>query len=190
MRGCAHGLGPVSQNTTCYTALASGWFKNSWRTEEIFTPRLVLSERTGARSPRSHEIQRPKTCERLGSATRLKAGSQPIGGRDSVVTTGDGTVEVFLGASCKRSPLWLRSTETTSAWVPREATAPLTMVASPVTARQPTTPIMAIFLTARRLTRSEITSVLFVSISDTPLDGETRMVSTPSSTALWLILRK
>ena len=42
-------------------------------------------------------------------------GSQPIGGRDSVVTTGNGTVEVCLGASCKRSPLWLRSTETTSA---------------------------------------------------------------------------
>jgi hypothetical protein len=170
MRGCAHGLGPVSQNTTCYTALASGWFKNSWRTEEIFTPRLVLSERTGARSPRSHEIQRPKTRERLGSATRLKAGSQPIGGRGSVVTTGDGTVEVFLGASSKRSPLRLRSTETTSDWVPREATTPT--VASLVTATQPTTPIMAIFLTARRLTRSEMTSVLFVSNSTLPLTGK------------------
>ena len=142
-----------------------------------------------ARSPQSHERQRPKTCERFGAATRLKAGSQPIGGRDSVITTGDGTVE-GLGASCKRSPLWLRSTETTSAWVPREAPMPLTALASPVTARQPTTPTMAIFLTARRLTRSKITSVLFVSISDTPLDGETRMVSTPSSIALWLILRK
>ena len=48
----------------------------------------------------SHEIQRPKRCERFRSV-RLKAGSQPIGGRDSVVTTGDGTVEVFLGASCR-----------------------------------------------------------------------------------------
>ena len=34
-------------------------------------------------------------------------------------------------------------------------------------------------------TRSKITSVLFVSISDTPLDGETRMVNTPSSIARW-----
>jgi hypothetical protein len=31
---------------------------------------------------------------------------------------------------------------------------------------------MAIFLTARRLTRSEITPVLFVSNSDTPLTGK------------------
>jgi len=143
-----------------------------------------------ARSPQSHERQRPKTCERFGSATRLKAGSQPIGGRDSVITTGDRTVELGLGASCKRSPLWLRSTETVSAWVPREGPTPLTALGSPVTARQPTTPVMAIFLTARRLTRSKIKSVLFVSISDTPLDGETRMASTPSSIALWLIFRK
>ena len=70
--------------------------------------------------------------------------------------------------------------------MPKDAPAPLTAVASPAAARQPTTPIMAIFLTARRLTRSKITSVLFVSISDTPLEGETRMVSTPSSIALWL----
>jgi hypothetical protein len=56
-----------------------------------------------------HEIQRPKTCERFGSARPLKTGSQPIGGCDSVVTTVDETVEVCLGATCKRSPLWLRS---------------------------------------------------------------------------------
>jgi hypothetical protein len=95
-----------------------------------------------------------------------------------------------LGASCKRSPLWLRSTETTSAWVPREAAMPLTALASPVTARQPTTPVMAIFLTARRLTRSEITPVLFVSNSDTPLTGKLGWSARPSSIALWLILRK
>jgi hypothetical protein len=126
------------------------------------------------RTFKSHEIQRPKICERFGSAARLKAGSHPISGRDSVVTTGDGTVEVCLGTSCKRSPLWLRSTDTMSAWALRAAPAPVTAVASPVRARQPTTPITAIFLAARRLTRSETKSVLFVSISDTPLDGETR----------------
>jgi hypothetical protein len=133
-----------------------------------------------ARSPQSHERQRPKTCERFGSATRLKAGSQPIGGRDSVITTGHGTVKVCLGASCKRSPLWLRSTETTSAWVPREAPMPLTALASPVTARQPTTPVMAIFLTARRRTRSEITPVLFVSNSDSHLTGKLRWSARPA----------
>src|SRR3974390_881843 len=64
--------------------------------------------------PKTHEIQRPKICERFGSAARLKAGSHPIGGRDSVVTTGDETVEVCLGAWSKRLPLWVRSTETMS----------------------------------------------------------------------------
>ena len=39
--------------------------------------------------PTPHEIQRPKTCERFKSARRLKTGSQPIGGRDSIVTTAD-----------------------------------------------------------------------------------------------------
>jgi hypothetical protein len=92
-----------------------------------------------------HEIQRPKTCERFGSTRPLKTGSQPIGGGDSVVTTVDGTVEVGLGATCKRSPLWLRS--------------PMA-VESPATARPPTRPMMAILLAARMLTRSEIKSAL------------------------------
>ena len=55
--------------------------------------------------PNTYEIQRPKICERLGSAARLKADSHPIGGRDSVVTTGDERATVWLGASGKRSPL-------------------------------------------------------------------------------------
>src|SRR6516225_11402712 len=66
-------------------------------------------------SSQTQEIQRPKICARFGSATRLKAGSHAIGGRDSVVTTGDETVEVCLGPTGKRSPLWVRSTETVSA---------------------------------------------------------------------------
>ena len=120
-----------------------------------------------------HEMQRPKTCERFESARPLKTGSQPIGGRDSVVTTVDETVEVCLGATCKRSPLRLRSPVAAE---------------SPATARPPTRPIMAILLAARRLTRSEIKSVLFVSICDTPQWG-TRIVSTLSCTALRLLFR-
>ena len=53
----------------------------------------------------TYEIQRPKICERLGSAARLEADLHPIGGRESVVTTGDERVDVCLGASGKRSPL-------------------------------------------------------------------------------------
>jgi hypothetical protein len=120
-----------------------------------------------------HEMQRPKTCERFESARPLKTGSQPIGGRDSVVTTVDETVEVCLGATCKRSPLRLRSPVAAE---------------SPPTARPQTRPIMAILLAARRLTRSEIKSVLFVSICDTPQWG-TRIVSTLSCTALRLLFR-
>jgi hypothetical protein len=118
-------------------------------------------------------MQRPKTCERFESARPLKTGSQPIGGRDSVVTTVDETVEVGLGATCKRSPLRLRSPVAAE---------------SPPTARPQTRPIMAILLAARRLTRSEIKSVLFVSICDTPQWG-TRIVSTLSCTALRLLFR-
>ena len=44
-------------------------------------------------------------CERFGSAARLKAVSHPIGGRDSVVTTGDEAFEACLGTSGRRSPL-------------------------------------------------------------------------------------
>ena len=120
----------------------------------------------------THEMHRPKICERFGSATRLKAGSHPIGGRDSVVTTGGGTFEVRLGTCGKRSPLWIRSSETMSACLLRAAPAPVTAAAKPVTARQLTTPIRAIFLAARRLTRSAITAVLFVSISDSRCLGE------------------
>jgi hypothetical protein len=53
----------------------------------------------------TQEIQRPKMCERFGSAARLKADSHPIGGRDSVVTTGDEAFEVCLGTNGRRSPL-------------------------------------------------------------------------------------
>ena len=120
----------------------------------------------------THEIQRPKIWERFGSAARLKAGSHPIGGRDSVVTTDDETVEVCLGASGKRLPLWARSTETMSAWVLRAAPAPLTAAAKPVTARKPTTLIAAIFAAARRPTRCAKTAVLFVSISNSPWWGD------------------
>ena len=119
----------------------------------------------------THEIQRPKICARFGSAARLKAGSQPIGGRDSVVTTGDETVGVSLTASGSRSPLWVRSTETPSDRLLRAAPAPVTTAAKPVTARQPTTPIKAMFLAARRPTCSA-TAVPFVSISPLPLAGD------------------
>ena len=54
--------------------------------------------------PQTHEIQRPKIWERFGSAARLKAGSHPIGGRDSVVTTGE-AFEVRSDTSGRRSPL-------------------------------------------------------------------------------------
>jgi len=120
----------------------------------------------------THEIQRPKICTRFGSAARLKAGSHPIGGRDSVVTTGDETIEVCLSACGSRSPLWVRSTETPSDWLLRAAPAPATAAAKPVTVRQPTTAIKAMSLAARRLRRSAKTAVLFVSISRLPLVGD------------------
>jgi hypothetical protein len=60
-------------------------------------------------------IQRPKMCARSGSAVRLNADSHPTGGFASVVTAGDDAFEVGLGKSDNRSPLWVRSTETTSA---------------------------------------------------------------------------
>jgi hypothetical protein len=64
--------------------------------------------RRGPLHKQIHEIQRPNMCERFGSAARLKAGSQPIGARESVVTTDDGTVCVFgFATSCNRSPLWV-----------------------------------------------------------------------------------
>ena len=43
--------------------------------------------RTAPHQLTMYETQRPKMCARFGSAARLKAGSQPIGGRESVVTT-------------------------------------------------------------------------------------------------------
>src|SRR6476660_2672587 len=112
-------------------------------------------------------MQRPKMCERFGSAARLKADSHPIGGRDSVVTTGDEALEARLGTSGRRSPLWVWSTETMLIWVLKAGSAPVTAAAKPTTARQLTTPITAMFLAARRLTRAK-TAVLFVSISDSP----------------------
>jgi hypothetical protein len=68
---------------------------------------VVRHTLVAGRTSQTYEIQRPKMCERFGSATRLKAGSHPIGGRESVVTTGDGTVGVCFEASGSRSPLWV-----------------------------------------------------------------------------------
>jgi hypothetical protein len=68
---------------------------------------VVWPTLVAGRASQTHEIQRPKIYERFGSATRLKAGSHPIGGGESVVTTGDGTVGIFFGASGNRSPLWV-----------------------------------------------------------------------------------
>ena len=137
-----------------------------------------------ARSPQSHERQRPKTCERFGSATPLKAGSQPTGGRDSVITTGDGTVEVCLGASCKRSPLWLRSTETTSAWVPSTTAAHGISEPGNSEATDDTSYGDLLDSSPAHTQRNNASAVRIQKRH--PLDGETRMVSTPSSIALWL----
>jgi hypothetical protein len=68
----------------------------------VVRPTLVAGS-----ASQTHEIQRQKIYERFGSATRLKAGSHPIGGNESVVTTGGGTVGIFFGASGNRSPLWV-----------------------------------------------------------------------------------
>jgi hypothetical protein len=118
---------------------------------------------------RRHEIQRPRTCERFGSTRPLKTVSQPIGGGDCVVTIVDGAVGVGLGATCKRSPLWLRSP---------------TAEESPATARPPTRPMMAILLAARLLTRSEIKSALscmgYVSLKRVPSRAA------PDRALLWL----
>ena len=94
----------------------------------------------------------------------------------------------MFGRQFRPSPLWLRSTETTSAWVPR-ALMPLTISEPGNSDATADTSYTAIFNSSPAYT-SKITSVLSVSISDTPFDRETRMVSTPSSIALWLIFRK
>ena len=125
-------------------------------------------------------------CERFGSAARLKADSHPIGGRDSVVTTGDEALEACLGTSGRRSPLWVWSTETMLIWVLKAGPAPVTAAAKPTTARQLTTPITAMFLAARRLTRAQKRQC-YSYPSPTPLSGETRMVSTCRSIARWLM---
>ena len=62
-------------------------------------------------------------------------------------------------------------------WVAGASVKPCTAAAKPVTATQVTTLIKATIFAARRLARSPTAAVLFVSISDTPLDGEIRMVS-------------
>ena len=132
---------------------------------------VVWPTLVAGRASQTHEIQRPKIYERFGSATRLKAGSHPIGGRESVVTTGDGTVGIFFEARGNRSPLWVRASETMTDRMLEAAPAPCTAAAKPVTARQLTTPTTATFLTARRLTRCAKIAVLFVSISDAPWQG-------------------
>src|SRR5262249_24797548 len=73
-------------------------------TEYLYVVRQTL---VAGRPSQTHEIERPKMFDRSGSATRLNAGSHPIGGRESVVTTGDGTVGVCFEASGSRSPLWV-----------------------------------------------------------------------------------
>src|ERR1700722_19769194 len=113
-------------------------------------------------------MQRPKICERFGSAARLKTDARPIGGRDRVVTTGDDVFEVCLDTSGRRSPLCVWSTETMLIWVLKAGPAPVTAAAKTTTATQLTTPIAAMFLAARQLTRCAKTAVLFVSISDSP----------------------
>jgi hypothetical protein len=63
---------------------------------------------------------------------------------------------------------------------------PCTAAAKPVTATQVTTLINVMVLAARRLACSPTAAMLFVSISDTPLDGEIRMVRACHSIARWL----
>ena len=60
----------------------------------------------------THEMQRPKICPRVGSATRLNAGSHPTGGCDLTATAGDETLELRFSVSGSRSPLFVRLTET------------------------------------------------------------------------------
>jgi hypothetical protein len=60
------------------------------------------------------EAKKPKTLgdARAGSATRLNAGSHPTGGCDLTATAGDETLEVRFSVSGRRSPLFVRLTET------------------------------------------------------------------------------
>ena len=81
-----------------------GWFMEGFDTRDLKEARRCSTRCTPSHT---HEIQRPKICERFGSAARLKAGSHAIGGRETVVTTGDETVEIFFGASGNRSLLWV-----------------------------------------------------------------------------------
>ena len=51
----------------------------------------------------THEMQRPKICPRVGSATRLNAGSHPTGGCDLTATAGDEDVRIAL--QCQRQSI-------------------------------------------------------------------------------------
>jgi hypothetical protein len=134
----------------------------------VVRPTLVAGH-----ASQTHEIQRPKIYERFGSATRLKAGSHPIGGRESVVTTGDGTVGIFFGAGGNRSPLWVEA-----------APAPCTAAAKPVTARQLTTDYSNVPSGPTPHTLRKNSSAISYP-SPTPLGRETRMASTCRPIARW-----
>ena len=96
---------PGSQNAQLNIAKAVASYAGSMNIREYLC--VVWRTLVACRASHTHEIQRPKIYERFGSATRLKAGSHPIGSRERVVTTGDGTVGIIFGASGNRSPLWV-----------------------------------------------------------------------------------
>ena len=58
----------------------------------------------------THEMQRPKICPRVGSATRLNDGSHPTGGCGLATKAGNETGEVRFSGN--RSALFARLTET------------------------------------------------------------------------------
>src|ERR1700719_3462341 len=70
-------------------------------------PLLVRGALVAAERPKLRRCSAQRCAKRFGSAARLNADSHPIGGRDSVVTTGDEAFEACLGTSGRRSPLWV-----------------------------------------------------------------------------------
>ena len=60
----------------------------------------------------TYEMQRPKMCPRVGSATRRNAGSHPIGGCDLTAMAGEKMLELRFSVSGSPSPLFVRLTET------------------------------------------------------------------------------
>ncbi len=96
-----------------------------------------------------------------------------------------GTAPLSAGAVTLRAGTSSPPTAVTG-WVAGASVKPCTAAAKPVTATQVTTLIKAMILAARRLARSPTAAVLFMSISDTPLNREIRMVSACPSIARWL----